>query len=63
MIYLPRLLLSPLFGMFLIFCCYSQGHNDCLCTGIISSILGRVILKDGGEEGQDVLRGGNLLRL
>ena len=31
---------------FLIFCCYSQGCNDCFCTGIISSISGGVIPGD-----------------
>ena len=45
MIYLCSPLLDLLSG-FLIFCCYSQGCNDCFCTGIISSISGGVIPGD-----------------
>lgn len=52
MIYLPSPLLSPLCGLFPIVDCYSQGCNDCLCTGILSSVSGGVILGDGGEEGR-----------
>lgn len=56
MIYIPSPQLSPLFGLFLIFCCYSQGCNERPCTGIICSVSGGVVLRDGREEGQGGLK-------
>lgn len=51
--YLPSPVLRSLLRLFLIFCCYSQGCND--CTGIISSIFGGIILRDGMAKSKGVV--------